>query len=716
MDSDRDSERLFSLRLSRVMGDIGVNSWMIARRRRTYLRIEKMENVHSFMRDENATIYIFGSQSEATTTLGIESDIDQLICDNNEHISLDWSEWQYGKLNLLVLKNELTPPQHCYLHRLRYDRPLSAVQTLGPDDVLDGEGRVLLTNIRVRDQDIFQSLNESGVVLRHGPSMSNDEKRDYVDGYHCGKLPKECQFMFNRPRPGHWPRPDILNKARQTGVFLVPQGYTESPAKQSKCKSTAFMVPSKLTNYPYSKWQWRFSTSLMERCLMFDFNTVQVKVYTLTKILRKTYFKPVFGDRFSTFHIKTAMMFTIENYPVDMWREDNIVKCVCLLLTTLKRWLKQKLCPHFTISGVNLLVGKLHSWELPKLSSIISNLINTKLLCLFYTDMDNIGLRLLQCSSLENIPCLNVSTRTQTCGAVLHELLLNEMCNLTVCTENIVTNHSVADIVNFCLSLQSMSISNSDLGHEVFPLLIPFLRSTVATVLTSMCIYLGQPITQDIFHWYQLSLNSDLMSSRLKFASMLFCREEYEEAAEVLTNCEGLLGPEVWQCCGHKGMKYLVPSTKLKNKLVTLSAIEAVTKHTMVCITFTKAEINCIPQHLTYEMLRSIEAEHGQHYIDWKNNVVIDCIPFLYYLQHLTYRELSQHRRAQAALHNLHEYTTGTLHGHIDTAFNMLGHCFELQNRLDLAWMCYGRSLEIYDRDNVSIWHAARILHQFLRC
>ncbi|XP_052777198.1 uncharacterized protein LOC128214660 [Mya arenaria] len=244
--------------------------------------------------------------------------------------------------------------------------------------------------------------------------MTSDEKFDHVQAYHCDQLPKEFKFMFNRPRPGHWPRPDTLVGARQTGVFLVPQGYTESPSKQTMSRSTAFMVPSKLTSYPYSKWQWRFSTSLMERFLIFDFSPVQVKVYTLTKIIRKTFLKPVFGDRFSTFHIKTAMMFTIENYPLDIWREDNIVQCVSLLLATTKRWLKQKYCPHFTISGVNLFIGKLNNWELSKLCSIISILINTEMQCLFYTRMDNKNLRLLQYSGHQYIPCQNICTKAQT--------------------------------------------------------------------------------------------------------------------------------------------------------------------------------------------------------------------------------------------------------------------------------------------------------------
>ncbi|XP_052766972.1 uncharacterized protein LOC128207843 isoform X2 [Mya arenaria] len=191
MASDRESERLFSLRLSRVIGDIGVNRWMIARRRKTYLRREIIINVPAMLRDCNNTNYIFGSQTEATTTAGMESDTDFLHCDNTVCVALDWCYWQHGKSNLLVLKNELTPPQHCYLQRLRRDCPLPSEQLEGPDDVQDVDGRIIVSNTRVKRQDLLQQHSVSGEIFRHGPSMTSDEKFDHVQAYHCDQLPKE---------------------------------------------------------------------------------------------------------------------------------------------------------------------------------------------------------------------------------------------------------------------------------------------------------------------------------------------------------------------------------------------------------------------------------------------------------------------------------------------------------------------------------------------
>ncbi|XP_052766110.1 uncharacterized protein LOC128207305 [Mya arenaria] len=326
MDSDRESEELFSRKLSQVMDDIGVNEFMIGWRRNTHLRLETINSVTFLINNLDGTTYIFGSQSEATTTLGMKSDTDTLISNKSVHVILKRDKWQKGKRNLLVLRDEHTPPQHCYLQKMRGDVREPAVQTESPDDVLISDGRVLKANTHVLIQKYYSKDPE---IIRSGPSISNTTKVDSVFACQCAELPEECKFMFHRPRPGHWPRKDIMDKARQSVVFLVPQGYSESPARKVTRKPSAFvcMIPSTSPNYPYSKWQWRFSTSLMERYLMFDLTVEQVKAYTLAKVIRKSVFKPLYGDRFSTFHIKTAMMYTVENYPPTIWREDNIVQC-----------------------------------------------------------------------------------------------------------------------------------------------------------------------------------------------------------------------------------------------------------------------------------------------------------------------------------------------------------------------------------------------------
>ncbi|XP_052790140.1 uncharacterized protein LOC128224364 [Mya arenaria] len=374
MDRDPDDQQLRSLRLSRVLRDIGVTRQMVVRRRETFLMTEKMDNVVNTIRyNRRYNIFVVGSQSEGTTTLGMNSDLDVLNCDNDFTVITDWADWEPGKICLLVIKNDDSPPQHCSLQILSCDCPLPETMDMVPAewDVEEGkDGRVLLTNTWM---DGVMKQECGRLFRKKGPSRSADNDVDSVTAFsYSGPMP-ECNFLFTRPKPGHWPRPEILAKARLCEIFLVPQGHAESDQ---------------------SKLEWRFSTLLIERLIMFDLNILKIQVYTFLKILRKTFFKPLVGDRLSTFHFKTALLFTLETYPPEIWQERNLLQCVIYCLKTLQRWFKLRYCPHYTISGVDLFVGKLRKWEFPLLSTVLSDMIDNIMDYVSQIEMDQIGVRI----------------------------------------------------------------------------------------------------------------------------------------------------------------------------------------------------------------------------------------------------------------------------------------------------------------------------------
>ncbi|XP_052816087.1 uncharacterized protein LOC128242799 [Mya arenaria] len=724
---EQQAEQVLSLRLSRVLEDIGVNRYMIARRRRLWLMRETSMTIGATLRGKNYKFYQFGSQSEGTTTLGMQSDIDTLLC-TDFPVILDWDEWQQGKHQLLVVKTDQFPPQHCWLQWLRPDIPLADTHVESPSDVIDNEGRVLYTNSQVEHQDFIRQYSSTGEIVQHGPSRSNDEN-DRVIAHHCCSLPNDCQFLFHRPRPGHWPRPDTLARARQTGVFLVPQGYSECPSRPTRCRSSALNVTPNNLYYPQSNWEWRFSTSMMERLLMFDMNTVQYKTYVFIKILRKTFLKPVVGDRLSTFHMKTAMLFTIETYPPEIWREENLVQCVIYCLTTLRRWLKLKHCPHYTIARVNLFTGKLFKHELPILSAMLSSLMESNMPYIPQIDMDLLGDKMLGIS--RSLVCESYERKKN------NQLILTNLNNeyndsMVARYQHVIIDFSMctwdeinALIIKHLHTLQQISQNGTDLEQESATVMMPLMYSSFASPIASMCIHIGQSITQDILHLYHLSFDSDLLSSRLKFASMLYCNGQYDAAANCLVYCERLLGPEVWQSCICYGRISPIPSSKFLDKAEQSSNKDILQKFTAICVHFMPQEMCCVPEHLVYEMFRTVGDEDRQQrrpasFYEWMDLVMIDCIPFLYYLQYLTYRQLNMRYRKHAAQEKLHHYiyhyiyTESYCHGHIDTALNMLGNCYELENRLDVAWICYLTSLEICPRNNAANWHVARIMHQLV--
>ncbi|XP_052815342.1 uncharacterized protein LOC128242290 [Mya arenaria] len=705
---NKDVQGMMSMRLSRVLADIGVNRYMMDRRRWTWLMRESMETINNRIYFRNSTYYHFGSQTEGTTTNGMKSDIDTLACMNNFPVILDWSDWKQGRQQLLVVRTDETPPQQCWLQRLRSDLPLPSALVVLPSDVIDSEGRVLMTNTLIEFQERFGSPRND--LVQHGPSRSWDEKLDLVIAYHCSRLPGECQFLFHRPRPGHWPRPCTLAKARRTGVFLVPQGYSDSPSRPSRCHSTALNVTQDNHYYPQSRWEWRFSTSMMERLLVFDMNILQRKTYVFIKILRKTFLKPIVGDRLSTFHIKTAMLFTIETYPPTIWREDNLITCVIYCLATLRRWLRINYCPHYTISGVNLFPGKLFRFELQILANKILKMSSENFGCIFQIQIDNLSRRMS-----------SIGGHLQRCKnrKLVHEETNLSLSEIFMCSLHDILVSETGEIDSSCLQIVNKLrvLHDTPIEQEVVSLIKPFLYGTLASLVASKCIYLGQPITEDTLTLYSMSLDSDLLSSRLKFASMLYCSGHYEAAANCLTYCEGLLGPAVWPYCGCMGRNHSRPGNAFFDIYLNSSTKDMLQIYSAVCVRFAHLEMCCIPEHLVYELFRTMSDDDRQerrpvYFYKWMDYAVIDCVPFIHYLQYLSYRQLNQHALKHAALQNLRKYVLEDSkgHGHCDTAFNVLGNCEELENRIDLAWNCYTTSLQKYPRNNAAKWHVARML------
>ncbi|KAH3829780.1 hypothetical protein DPMN_103008 [Dreissena polymorpha] len=112
-------------------------------------------------------------------------------------------------------------------------------------------------------------------------------------------------------------------------------------------------------------------------------------------MIRKELLGQLVDNRLSTFHMKTALLFTIKRFPENIWRHDNLVQCVVLCLNTLRRFLKRRYCPHYTIASVNLFDNKLEVFEMDWLGTTISTMIKSKVGCVFALQIDKFGQRFL---------------------------------------------------------------------------------------------------------------------------------------------------------------------------------------------------------------------------------------------------------------------------------------------------------------------------------
>ena len=465
---------------------------------------------------------------------------------------------------------------------------------------------------------------------------------------------------------------------------------------------------------------------MTERKLMFDFTEEQMMVFVLLKMLKKEYCKPKFDDNFSTFHIKTAMMFCIESHPPDIWRIDNIVECATYCITILIQYAQDNVCPHFTMDGVNLFDGKLSELDIRQLETFLISLREhiTENIC--ELKMDSFGVKVLhkvhdkesiiehQTEILKPITWMVRGIQCDTVQHIYSQLREMDVNNAVCC---------VSDHLTYLRGLQSLG---SDLQREAANLLLPFLYGTLASIMAS-CITTQQPVTQDIIDLYQPSFECDLMNGKPKYASMLYCRGQYDQAADMLNHCEGLLGPDVAHFCRCYGRHYHYQPDTFLRKTLNTSTVELMKTSSTSCVIFCKHELPCVPEHLQNEMYRTQtqkEKKERNRLHTWMDLVLIDCEPFLYYLQYLVYREKSNLPRKQSAMsrlvyyfdHGLGKELCDIARGHRDTMLHMLAHCLELEDRPDVAWQLYQRSINIYPTNNMAWVHLIRLFRKYFLC
>jgi hypothetical protein len=125
MSAISDYTRHVSLRLSKVLDEIGVNERIVIKRRRLELTNEILRTIgQQLLTHEGVNLYSLGSRVEGTTTLGLNSDLDVLLTYSRQEVIQDWSEWEIGKQNLFMIQDDTVSPGYCLLQMLRQDAPL----------------------------------------------------------------------------------------------------------------------------------------------------------------------------------------------------------------------------------------------------------------------------------------------------------------------------------------------------------------------------------------------------------------------------------------------------------------------------------------------------------------------------------------------------------------------------------------------------------------
>ncbi|XP_045212628.2 uncharacterized protein LOC123563727 [Mercenaria mercenaria] len=676
-----------SMRLSEVLDDIGVNEKMTLKIRRWVLLTEPNETIIYRALQFPTTIYNFGSWSEGTTTAGLKSDTDCLLTRDDSNVIQDWSEWTPGK-NLLMIQNETTPPGYCLLQRLIDNAPLPLTHEYDNYLVKDTSGRILLKNTWL-DTVMIEGHQ------RQGPSLAITQRPGIVDAdsviaFPCTSWPQSAKACLNNLDENNWPTADMKRYMKTTKCFVVGVGYKVSES---------------------ADFEWRISTSLAERCLMFNLNITQIRCYILMKMIMKTYINLDNESYISSFICKTVLFYCIASKPLNIWKECNILNCLTYCILTLNRCISCGNCPHFFDHENNLMAGKFSNKVQQELLQTTANLVPCDGMSLFGIQIDDVGERLLIKLNMINGAHRNIpSPDDYTTDCSVHFLIKTAKHFLT--THNLcyaAKDETLVTAFRILLHLMRHYRDGDMLVKVSSRLQVPLICSTIGSLIASHNIEIHNTVSPQALAWLEAGLDSDVASSRLKLASILYCTGDMERAAFILNDVEQQYNIEVTEpACGCYNFSTQIVKRRF-GQISTQYNEEELRYIVAYCVIFCSGELDCVPHELQYEMFRSTQEDLPYRDIEcdeWMDCAVVDSLPYLYFLQYKTFGNLGKLDEQQQALNKLIWVTVTALNlGHRETAWNLVGQCMEQENRLADALQCYMLSLRIRERNN-----AAKIL------
>ena len=503
----------------------------------------------------------------------------------------------------------------------------------------------------------------------------------------------------------------MLHIARELGCFLLPDGHCFSE---------------------HSALEWRVSPSLIERHLMFSMETIHIHCYVTLKLLKKDTINAYLNGngKLTSFHCKTALFYAREQLLPEMWTDDHLFDCIIYCLKLLLEWTIRGHCPHYIMDEVNLFDGKLNSEQRGRLQTILTIIIETHLAPLALVKTDDLGLRLLH--NVYTVAIWDMTPRRAVCQGITGFLSVYVNGRQMVYVRDML--HAVTDRSpdEACLYLHSLitelplqqlhrhnserTLSRLDAVNR--DSLIRYLQQHLASTAASICLQQGIHMGSRILAWYDEAMNTDVASTRLKLASMLYCKGDLQLAADVLEDVERRYNITVQAMCGCGRMDPLVrKANELFIEVVNDEDIDVLsTDRVAYCVRFLPQEAFCVPPILHYEMVRAVgdDFQHRRRADrKWMNWAVVDSRPFLHYLQYLTFRGLGlRHRQLQALRslvvsirdgHRQHQLF------HPETATHLFAHCMEMENQPDLALDLYLKSQSAMPRNNAANWHIRRL-------
>jgi len=350
----------------------------------------------------------------------------------------------------------------------------------------------------------------------------------------------------------------------------------------------------------------------------------------------------------------------------EMWTADHLFDCILYCLNLIRDWTISGHFPHYIMDEVNLFDGKLNSEQRARLRTILDIIMDTHLAPLAFVKTDDLGVRLM--NNVYTVAIRDIKPRRAMHQEITGFLSVYGNVRLARHMSVILEEAAANTPDELCLYLHSLinaipfhQLHRHDTEHALCRLdgenrdyIGRYLQQHLASTAASICLQHGMPIGSRIWSWYNAAIDTDVASTRLKLASMLYCKGDLQMAADVLVDVESKYDNTVQAICGCNRMDPLVrkPRKVFTELLNEVDTDVLMTNTVAYCVRFLRQEVYCAPPILHVEMVRTVgdDIQHRDaNERVWMNWAVVDARPFLHYLQYLTLRGLGlRHKQIQA--------------------------------------------------------------------
>ena len=611
--------RSLSLDLFQVMEDLGAT---IEARNITMETAISTEILYTIVVWPDSA-YVFGSAFEGTSTVGLLPDFDKAFILPHMRVITDIAYCQSSNSYLLLPEEQPGYVRLQLVHNgdVQWERCSDLELVKFHHLLVDKNNRVCL---------IQNSGLESLIIAerqRHrkeGPAIHQDAAEgrtssDFVVALSCTDWPECAHEWLLRTRIHGWPSEELIKQCKYLGFFVVSACHPASDEKQ---------------------FQWRISFSHQERLLVTQFNSVQLKCYILLKIIKKELIKHyIKEDTLTSYHLKTCMLYILENTPSELWVPENLVGCLIMCLRQIHLWIRDEKIPNYFIPGENML-DRITKPELrQKLADRIDWILKCEIrdvLCNLQTD--NIGFYLRIFPIKRRGPLVKLCVKV---GFLRDPLTYTSLGRLKITFECVYQpysecfrydrdsriKHMKEALVHTILDLaetRRITIHTEEETQRALSLILPFLylsrlsceivrridkpTEAVQYILKDKAWFLADPINS---------------SAKLKQASALSMLGYHQLSLDVLSSFT--ITEKLCLCfCNYPKILYypdlrvLVQATQDRQDITT---IELLRDFIQPCVHFFPHEQQITPVAINYEMIRSyitpLELLHKQFSHPW---------------------------------------------------------------------------------------------------